>query len=352
MSQVVEHLAELTGFRDRDALDVALTVALKDLLRPEAVAVYRPVGEAGAERWLTRARLAAGNATASADPLWVELDTLPRLADHPERQACLLRQEAFGVAGAPAMTWFPLLADLQSVGVVEIASTEPLSAEQRRLVDSILRIFRNVRGLLDYSEHDTLTGLLNRKTFDENFLRIAVPEPPSSLPLPPPPLRHTAEARQLAGDGGVTGYWLALIDIDHFKSVNDNFGHLIGDEVLLLLSRLMRSCFRLHDHLYRFGGEEFVVLVRCHSAADALAALQRLRERVETHAFPQVGQITVSIGYTALRPSDSPSSAFERADKAVYHVKRHGRNQVACHAELVAAGLLVEASRDADVEFF
>ena len=85
-------------------------------------------------------------------------------------------------------------------------------------------------------------------------------------------------------------YWLGVIDVDHFKRVNDNFGHLIGDEVLLLLSRLMRTCFRFHDRLYRFGGEEFVAVIRCESEDDALQAFERLRQACEQYNFPQVGQ--------------------------------------------------------------
>jgi diguanylate cyclase (GGDEF)-like protein len=146
--------------------------------------------------------------------------------------------------------------------------------------------------------------------------------------------------------------WLGLIDIDHFKRVNDNHGHLLGDEALLLLSRLMRSSFRFHDHLYRFGGEEFVVLMRCDDAAAATIALQRLRSNVERYAFPQLGHLTVSIGFTQVLPSDSPASAFDRADKAVYYAKQHGRNQVQHHADLVAAGLLALESRSSDVELF
>jgi diguanylate cyclase (GGDEF)-like protein len=144
-----------------------------------------------------------------------------------------------------------------------------------------------------------------------------------------------------------------VIDIDHFKRVNDGHGHLIGDEVLLLLSRLMRASFRFHDHLFRFGGEEFVVLMRCGTDADASGAFERLRANVERFAFPQVGRITVSVGFSALRPDDTPSAAFERADKAVYWAKQNGRNQVAFHADLVDRGLLAEASLDnRDAELF
>jgi diguanylate cyclase (GGDEF)-like protein len=343
MSRVVEHLADLTGFRDRDVLDVTLVGALQDLLRPQALAIFRCVGEEGEQRWLTRARLAPGDRTATADPLWADPATLPLLTDQADRHACLQRQEAFTVEGSPAMAYFPLTTDREPVGVLELQTEQPLSYEEVRLVCSILRIYRNFQGLLDYSERDTLTGLLNRKTFDESFMRVAV--------QPPPPAAHQrADSRRLGPTGGS---WLGVIDIDHFKRVNDTYGHLIGDEVLLLLSRLMRSSFRFHDHLYRFGGEEFVVLMRCGSPGDAAQAFERLRSNVERYAFPQVGRISVSVGFTQLRPGDSPSSAFERADKAVYYAKQHGRNQVAHHADLVAAGKLADEVRDnSDVELF
>jgi diguanylate cyclase (GGDEF)-like protein len=345
MSRVVEHLADLTGFRDRDVLDVTLVGALKDVLRPLTVAIYRCVGDEGAQRWLTRAHLAHDDSTATADSLWADPSSLPLLADHADRHSCLLRQEAFTVPGAPAVAYFPLATDRMPVGVVELHTAQALTAEEVRLVSSILRLYRNYQGLLDYSERDTLTGLLNRKTFDESFLRVAAQPPPAA----PHQVGHGETRRPgLAGSS-----WLGVLDIDHFKRVNDNFGHLIGDEVLLLLSRLMRSTFRFQDHLYRFGGEEFVVLMRCSHEADAAHAFERLRSNVERYAFPQVGRITVSAGFSELRAGDSPSTAFERADKAVYYAKQNGRNQVCHHAALVAAGKLSDESRDnSDVELF
>lgn len=349
MSRVVEHLAELTGFRDRDVLDVSLVGALRDLLQPLCVAIYRNVDDGrGAQHWLTRARLGPGDVTATADPLWTEIASLPALDSVPDRHACLSGQQTVVVApdaaaGRPAMSYFPLASDREAVGVVDIATERALAAAEIKLVGSILRIYRNFQGLLDYSERDTLTGLLNRKTFDESFLRIAAHD------AAPPPCPADPEPRRPAQ--GSTS-WLGVIDIDHFKRVNDNYGHLIGDEVLLLLSRLMRSSFRFHDHLYRFGGEEFVVLMRCGDAADAQAAMERLRSNVESYAFPQVGRITVSVGFTELRAGDTPSAAFERADKAVYYAKQNGRNQVCHHAALVAAGKLADAARDSDVELF
>jgi diguanylate cyclase (GGDEF)-like protein len=236
---------------------------------------------------------------------------------------------------------FPLATDREVVGVLEMHTQGALGTEAQRMVCSILRVYRNFQGLLDYSERDTLTGLLNRKTFDESFLKIS-----STIHS------HTSsgDARRTAGAG--SRHWLGMIDIDHFKTVNDSYGHLIGDEVLLLLSRLMRSSFRFHDRLYRFGGEEFVVLMRCDTEADARRAFERLRVNSERYAFPQVGKITVSVGFSEVKASDSPSAAIERADKAVYYAKSHGRNQVQSHADLVARGELELNEKVGDIELF
>jgi diguanylate cyclase (GGDEF)-like protein len=341
MSELVEHLAELTGFRDRDVLDVTLAGALRDLLHPASVAIYRVVGDAGNQHWLTRARLVEGDAVATADPVWVDLDSLPALAEHPERCEALAGRTVVSSRDGAGFSVFPLASDREVVGVLELITDGELQTEAHRMVCSILRIYRNFQGLLDYSERDTLTGLLNRKTFDESLMKI-------STSIPPP--ISSQGARRTAGPG--SHYWLGMIDIDHFKAVNDTHGHLIGDEVLLLLSRLMRSSFRFHDRLYRFGGEEFVVLMRCDTEADAMRAFERLRQNTLAYRFPQAGAISVSIGFTELKAGDSPSAAIERADRAVYYAKGHGRNQVQSHADLVARGELQLLEKTGDVEIF
>jgi diguanylate cyclase (GGDEF)-like protein len=343
MSELVEHLADLTGFRDRDILDVTLVGALRDMLQPRVVTIYRSVGEPGNERWITRARLAEHDAAATADPAWADVDNLPRLQQFPERLQAMTGQTTVLVTqAASSLSLFPVSTDREVVGVMEIETATPLSDDSCRMVGSILRIYRNFQALLDYSERDTLTGLLNRKTFDESFLK-ATGESSASPTVAADGRRHEASPHR---------HWLGLIDIDHFKSVNDNYGHLIGDEVLLLLARLMRSSFRFHDRLYRFGGEEFVVLMRCANEQDAALALERMRANTAGYPFPQVGQITISIGFTEVKPGDTPSGAFERADKAVYFAKGHGRNQVQSHAELIARGDLEDESKTGDVELF
>jgi diguanylate cyclase (GGDEF)-like protein len=343
MIQFADHIAELTSYRDREQLDVALASALRDLLQPRSVTIQRCVGEGDDRHWLTRARLSADSVVATSDGPWRDLHTLPKLVAGDARSQAYSEQRMVLVPGTPHLTFFPLYGGDVVVGVIEIETLEALDENAQRTVQGVLRIYRNFERLLHYSERDALTGLLNRKTFDESFMKAT-----ADLELPP---EHMSDGRRVGGSS--CGYWVGVIDIDHFKRVNDRFGHLIGDEVLLLLSRLMGRSFRIHDRLYRFGGEEFLVLMRCHSEDDAAQAFQRFRSNTELFQFPQVGTVTVSIGFTAVRPGDTPSSAFERADKAVYHAKANGRNQVCSHAELLASGLLVEDdAKIGDVELF
>ncbi len=173
MPEIIDQLAELTGLRDRDTLDVSLALALRDLLAPELVAVHRVVGEPGDERWQTRARLVPSDITATADTTYFDNGTLPALAEQPLWQDCLVNNHTVSVDGDPAVTLFAMPAESGASGVVEVQTSQAISADVGRLVKGVLRIYRNVHALLDYSERDTLTGLLNRKSFDETFYKMS-----------------------------------------------------------------------------------------------------------------------------------------------------------------------------------
>ena len=343
MSELVHQLADLTALRDRDALDIALVRAIHDLVQTQTVAIARVVGDAGNEHWLTSARWDAHQSMPTGDSAWSKLDLLPRLSDYPLREQAVASRQILNTDGKPSITVFPLTGTTTVSGVMEIETDEPLSIEARRLVSGVLRVYLNFQSLLDYGERDALTDLLNRKTFDGAFLKATLEQE----------LASDCEHDNRRNTASAGSYWLAMIDIDHFKRVNDNYGHLIGDEVLLLLARLMRTCFRFHDQLYRFGGEEFVVLMRCNGELEAASALERLRATTATHLFPQVGNITISIGFSEIKTGDTPSGAFERADKAVYYAKEHGRNQVCSYSALIASGELVDqAANIGDMELF
>ncbi len=122
---------------------------------------------------------------------------------------------------------------------------------------------------------------------------------------------------------------LILIDIDHFKDINDTLGHDRGDNVLIEIAARLGSALREVDELSRWGGEEFAVLLPETEIESGAAAAERLRSAVADAAFDGIGQLTVSLGLTALHPLDPDFvTVFRRADSALYHAKRAGRNQV------------------------
>lgn len=345
MNALVQRLAALGGLRDRDALDTEL---VRLLLGSAGIGVVsanliRVVGEGDDSRCLSLAALQTGQESPKRDLLWSDWSLLPKVSEDPTRLLALEKGRAVFEPGNPRHAVLPVGHGQGLQMLLDVTASRDLLPAALDLLHSIVLTYQNVLGLLDYGERDSLTELLNRKTFDGAFFK-ATADQDRHLPEDMP------ERRRDQRDAGV---WLAVLDIDHFKRVNDNFGHLIGDEVLLLMARLMRSNFRFHDQLYRFGGEEFVILMRCDSASHAEGALERLRESVQGYAFPQVGTITVSMGVSTLLPNDTPSSAFGRADKAVYYAKEHGRNQVCNYQTLVAEGKLREQVADEmDVDLF
>lgn len=121
-------------------------------------------------------------------------------------------------------------------------------------------------------------------------------------------------------------HFLALIDIDHFKQINDNHGHALGDEVLKEVVDILKQNTRHKDGLFRYGGEEFAIIST--NVDNIERQLERIRKAVECHRFDDVEQITISIGATNFREEDSKSKIFKRADYCLYQAKDNGRNQV------------------------
>lgn len=345
MQELFSAMASLSGLRDRHDMDFALVklIAQSSHWHINATRLLCAVGQLDNQRWLTRGRMNRPQTSPEQDLVWANWSSLPKLGDYPERVAAIVTEGVMRSGSGPCTTIFPIETQLATGSVLEVESDRPLSASVETTIQSILLIYQNLQGLLDYGEKDSLTDLLNRKSFDGAFLRAALEQDQlADCDGPDRRLKHSGAS-----------FWLAVIDIDHFKRVNDQFGHLIGDEVLLLMAGLMRTNFRFHDQIYRFGGEEFVVLMRCADHADAAAVVERYRQKVQASPFPQVGAITVSIGFDALRSDDTPGSAFDRADKAVYYAKAHGRNQMCSYAELVQSGELSEpGSATSDIDFF
>jgi diguanylate cyclase (GGDEF)-like protein len=271
----------------------------------------------------------------------IEID--PQLVQALQSQAA----STFAEKDGRYRTLFKLVRRDQIEKFIDVTTFAPLPESQVAMMLAMIAVHRQQLELLDYSELDTLTGLLNRKTFDEQVLQFvgeSRPADDSSLNITQPLKRRTLKAG--------AHHWLAVLDIDHFKPINDQFGHLIGDEILILLGQMLGRGFRLQDKLFRFGGEEFVVLLRAVTDTDVHNVLDRFRRQVEETVFPQAGQVTVSVGYTRIESTDLPTVVIDHADSALYCVKRNGRNAVCCYEQLIKEGKITAVSEQEDVELF
>jgi diguanylate cyclase (GGDEF)-like protein len=125
---------------------------------------------------------------------------------------------------------------------------------------------------------------------------------------------------------------LLMLDIDDFKLYNDTYGHLDGDKVLVAIGRAITSILRTMDSAYRYGGEEFTVLLPETNIAEAATVAQRIRTEIESlQFFPEPGEpvsITISVGVTQYKSEEDAASFVQRADKAMYISKNHGKNRV------------------------
>ena len=111
-------------------------------------------------------------------------------------------------------------------------------------------------------------------------------------------------------------WYLAMFDIDHFKRVNDTYGHVIGDEVIILVARILKQSFRSEDYVFRYGGEEFAVLLLCDNKDQAMQVLERLRATVADFTFPQVKRLTISTGFCAFDNTSMVPELVHKADLA------------------------------------
>lgn len=251
--------------------------------------------------------------------------------------------------GNEVVTAYPLMGGDEICGYFVFQRDREASSNEDAIIRGVLEVFSNYYALLDASQRDRLTGLLNRQALEVNFDRIWALLSRSQTMRFEDDGEGDGEGRRKAIPGQ---YWLAMFDIDHFKRVNDTFGHIIGDEVLLLVSRLMTVSFRNSDLLYRWGGEEFVAILSAENDQIARNIFERVRLAIEAHVFPQVGHVTISCGYSHADPGILPQEVLSRADRALYQAKNDGRNRVYSFEELVSRGVFPDFTSYGDAELF
>jgi len=223
--------------------------------------------------------------------------------------ALLVAGDRFGYPGASgadvAIWWgffFLCMYRLTAIGRQYSTLRAKLSEKNHQLQASLERIEQ-------LASHDDLTGALNRRS----FMRLL-------------------EAERARAERNDQAFCVALLDVDHFKAVNDRFGHATGDHVLKEFSRVVQGTSRVSDVFARYGGEEFIVLLTAPTELSAAEhATERLRAAVERHDWTAVAfglRVTVSAGVACFRPGESVEQLISRADQALYRAKNKGRNRV------------------------
>jgi len=193
------------------------------------------------------------------------------------------------------------------------------------------RLKESVAQLAQIAARDMLTGLWSRRHIDALLLKEIQRAGRSGAPLA-----------------------VALADLDHFKSINDRFGHGVGDAALRHAAHVIGATVRAGDEVGRWGGEEFVVVLPDANAERALACAERLREALSDRAFDMATQpvLTMSIGLAVWLPGEHPSDLLARADRAMYEAKQAGRNRVVIDAPELAQKYSQTAIRSSNSSHF
>ncbi len=177
------------------------------------------------------------------------------------------------------------------------------------------------RRLEELASRDALTGVGNRRLMETDLAAAASTWRPATPP------------------GAVV-----ILDLDHFKLINDRYGHEAGDHVLIQFADIVRQSLRCNDRLYRYGGEEFVLLLPALDSIGLVTVLTKLRQRIKQQLIGPGGPVTASMGVAQLRPGDDWASWLSRADGALYAAKREGRDRIVIDgiAEAIAGPVEVE----------
>jgi len=190
-----------------------------------------------------------------------------------------------------------------------IRSNQEMQARMQETNTEIAKIKTELQAVKAGAEKDALTGLKNRGTFDKTINNIV----------------HSSDK---------TSAVLIILDIDHFKRINDNFGHLVGDRVIRYLSALLTQVIGSDQHIARYGGEEFAIILSNQPLEKAQQLANKVRVAMSNSKLQRkdsgesIGKVTISAGISTLKPNDTVDAFIDRADKALYQAKETGRDKV------------------------
>lgn len=344
-NKILQSIIDITGQRDMDSLEYSLAVTLSEFADISEFIIYKPLIKKHATDMEVAIHLSIEkNKKGKTEYQWN--DSANIVHSNPAFEQCI---NSNGLTieekdSPKVQLLIPLRQANTAIGIISITSNDSLTA-QRPLINGLVHIYENYLIILHENETDKLTGLYNRRTFDQKLNRLLLDQKKSALN------NNNFKENKRSCDEGASA-WLAGLDVDHFKRVNDTYGHIYGDEVLLLLAQKMKKHFRREDIIFRFGGEEFVIILASTNMENAHATLERFRTHIESFTFPKVGNVTISLGFAKITDQDFPPDILEKADKALYYVKANGRNQTCCYETLITQGKLEHSDNTGDVELF
>lgn len=248
------------------------------------------------------------------------LTTIGSAADSAKDYGDALEDFTGNVASAEPDEVRALIAQVLQETQAVMARNRQLEAELNEAGERMETLRDSLDDARRASETDGLTSLPNRRAFD---------------------LGLDAEIDRAREDG--TSLTLLVTDVDHFKKFNDTFGHRVGDEVLKLVGRVLKSLLKGRDTPARYGGEEFCVILPTTDVQGGFAVAEQIRKAISAKALKSArtgqsyGQITLSIGCAELRSDDNAGSLIERADAALYVAKQTGRNRTCTESDIAAA---------------
>lgn len=335
---LLERLGKMTAIRDTHLLEQALLRTLAPLLGATDTSLFRVDDSHEIRRVIHYSRATEGEngdierVTERVEEVLSDRDVLPEVHQLLDNVRLLGRPRNCKI-GDKMITAYALHGNDQLRGYFVFEREREMTPVEDSVVRGVLEIFSNYFALLDTSQRDRLTGLHNRYSLELNLDRLWSVLSARMIESVPGTERRGTELHN---------YWLGVMDIDHFKKVNDTYGHIIGDEVLLVVARLLGQSFRRSDLLYRYGGEEFIAIIAANDLECAWHVFERARRTIEAYNFPQVGKVTISGGFASADPNVLPQTVINRADRSLYQAKADGRNRMHHYHTLISQGVLQE----------
>ncbi|MEC4728556.1 GGDEF domain-containing protein [Shewanella sp. D64] len=321
---VLESVVQMTGQRQLDSLAESLVSTVRQMVNAKQVEILKVDTDLALDEAVTQLVLQS-NETAHN----VLLECLKR------RSTVKFASNKLEQAATPIM--------LKDVVVMILWVTcEHISNQDEQMLKGFSKVYENFLSIVIESETDPLTGLLNRKAFLPRLTKAAKVIKQEAIDCVINPQTCDLSAKR---------YWLCIFDIDKFKVINDTFGHLYGDEILIDLVRVMKSTFSELDSMFRFGGDEFVIIMSKREKAEMLNLCEDFSHKLSIHHGREV-KVTISMGIIEINCQEEPSELLVKADKALYYIKETGRDRIGLYEDLIADGSIIPLKIEDDIELF